>query len=323
MQPPWEETFCMTSEPAALLALLLTGGIGTVTAQRILALARARGKRVSELAATPLERLAEWLPSGCENFAVPLRASRRHHARARQLLDDIRRAGGKTFCSGEPGYPTLLTAHLREQAPVVVFCRGDMDLLREPMGGVVGTRMPSARGLRLGRACTAELLDTGATVVSGGADGIDTAAHSLALEANGRTVVVLPQGLLTYRIPEPMQQAVDAGRALILSHFSPLAPWATHAAVTRNATIAALSRLVCVIEPNRTGGSMRTGQCGLEQGKPVFCVINARLPESGRLLIRAGAQPLADDHDVLRKSALLSAWKSAPAPRPAAQVELF
>ncbi|MDX9973234.1 MAG: DNA-processing protein DprA [FCB group bacterium] len=314
----------MTNEPAALLALLLTGGIGNVTAQRILAVARARGKRVAELAAAPVTTLTEWLPSGFEALAAPLRASRRHHARAKQLLDDMRRAGGKVLCAGHDGYPAALESSLGEQAPIVVFCRGELDVLREATAGVVGTRMPSARGLRLGRACTAELVNAGATIVSGGADGIDTAAHGLALEASGKTVVVLPQGLLTYRIPDTVREALDNGRALLLSQFSPLAPWATHAAVTRNATIAALSRLVCVVEPNRTGGSMRTGHCGLEQGKPVFCAVNARLPDSGRLLIRAGAEPLADDRDNLRKSALLSAWKTAAtAAKLSPQRELF
>jgi DNA processing protein len=249
-----------------------------------------------------------WLPSGSDALAAPLRASRRQQPCAQDLVRDVVQAGGAVLCMGEPGYPPALTAQMGEQAPPLLFCRGNVDLLRAPLAAVVGTRTPSARGLRLARACTTELLGAGAGIVSGGADGVDTAAHALAIADRGYTVVVLPQGILTYRAPDYLRVALDAGRAAVASQFSPVTHWATHAAVTRNATIAALGRLVCVVEPHKAGGSMRTGRRGLEQGKPVFCVINARLPEAGHTLVRAGAQPLADDRDNLRRDALLAAW---------------
>jgi len=318
MAPAWEETVPMDTEATALLALLLTEGVGYVTSQRVLALSRARGASLAELVDADARALLRWLPSGFETLAKPLHASRAHRQRAQGLLSLVHGAGARVIRAGEPDYPPALATALDEQAPPLLFCRGDAQLLQGPFAAVVGTRTPTDRGAAIASECAHALCREGIGIVSGGADGVDTLAHAAAVEEGAPTVVVLPQGLLTYRPPGHLARALEDGTALFLSQFIPTAPWATHAAVTRNATIAGLARIVCVIEPHREGGSMRTGRCGLQQGKPVLC---ARRPGADAPLLHAGAKPLADPRGALRHKALLAAWRGAPPA--AAPAQLF
>jgi predicted Rossmann fold nucleotide-binding protein DprA/Smf involved in DNA uptake len=117
-------------------------------------------------------------------------------------------------------------------------------------------------------------------------------------------------------------EAAEEGRAAIVSEFAPDSRWHTHAAVTRNATISALSRLVCVIEPRKTGGSVRTARCGLEQGKQVL-VHGSRDPESPiAALRRAGAGSLLDEQGQFSGARLQDRWRNPPATS-ASQADLF
>lgn len=199
---------------------------------------------------------------------------------------------------------------------------GDLALLARPSAAVVGARDPSERGLSLARACAAFFARERIPVVSGGARGIDAAAHDAALACGGATAVVLPQGLLTYRVPRPLFEAIEEGRAAIVSEFVPDTDWETRAAVTRNATISALSRLVCVIEPKKTGGSIRTARCALAQRKRVlvYCAPDQR--STGRMLKQAGAQDLVDHTGNPDPEYLQTIWRMAPQPV-AQQTELF
>ena len=123
--------------------------------------------------------------------------------------------------------------------------------------------------------------------------------------------------------PLPLQPvAVEDGRALLVSQFSPDAPWSTHGALTRNATIAALSRLVCVIEPGRTGGSIRTARHALEQGKTVMAYTRPEEESVMRELERSGARRLLGEDGGFTPARVTEAWE-AKAPRPARQSEMF
>ena len=109
---------------------------------------------------------------------------------------------------------------------------------------------------------------------------------------------------------------------LLLSEFSPDAKWSTPGALTRNATIAALSRLVCVIEPGETGGSLRTARHALDQMKHV--VVHGRRKGEGtaKALEGRGAIRLLGDDGRFSDRRVLDAWGAAPR-RPVEQSDLF
>ncbi|HPU96797.1 MAG TPA: DNA-processing protein DprA, partial [Candidatus Hydrogenedentes bacterium] len=106
-------------------------------------------------------------------------------------------------------------------------------------------------------------------VVSGGAAGIDAAAHNAALESGGNTIFIVPADILGY-CPAWIEAAIS-GRALFLSESLPGALWTTHAAVQRNRLIAAMAQAVWVVEPRKEGGSIRTARIAAGLNRPVAC----------------------------------------------------
>jgi DNA processing protein len=263
------------------------------------------------------------LPPGFEALAFYLtRWGSQYRERAAGMLEQAAKAGVTTLTCGDADYPPLLTRHLGEARPPLLFVLGDLELMDGPSAGVVGTRKPSDGGRFLAEGCAESFAAHGIPVVSGGARGVDSIAHAAALDSGGKTLVVLPQGLLSYRGPAALREAVDEGRAALLSEFVPDAEWETYAAVTRNATISALSRMVCVIEPKKRGGSIRTARCALEQGKRVLVHVAPGQASVARTLATGGARNLLDADGQFSSDYLIDQWESAPEP-PQGQGELF
>jgi DNA processing protein len=275
-----------TEKIIALLALQLTPGVGAATINR---LAAWLGSAPLGLLGQPPAALARRVPQADALGLAALRACGENEVReARALLRRVRSNGGSVVSSGEALYPGGVARPLGSGAPPLLFLQGAARLLLEEGVGIVGARWPSAQGLRCARQCAQACVGAGFRVVSGAASGIDTEAHQAALEAGGSTVAVLPQGLLTYQAPAFYQRALAQGRLLLVSEFVPSMPWKTHAAVTRNATISALSQFLVVIEAKKTGGSVQTAKHGLAQSKAVYMQ-----PYAGGEAPVKGARPLS------------------------------
>lgn len=313
----------MNSDTTAILALSLTPGSGVVTVRRLMAAAAHAEMPIADLVNLTPRELTQLLPSGHEALAkAAAECDSDLQARAAQLLDWVSQAGATALRVTDADYPASVLKSLGELAPPLLFVFGALELLDLEGAAVVGAREVSEGGALLAAECATALAKAGATIVSGGAPGVDSAAHQAALDAGGRTVVVLPQGLLTYRGPSTLMEAAENGDAAIVSEFSPDCPWRTHAAVTRNATISALSRLVCVIEPRKTGGSVRTARCGLEQGKQVL-VHGGRTSDAViATLRRAGAESILDETRQFNAARLQDRWTNPPSAS-ASQADLF
>ncbi|HRI88279.1 MAG TPA: DNA-processing protein DprA [Candidatus Hydrogenedentes bacterium] len=295
---------------AALLALMRVEGAGNTAGRRALSLSQLLDCSIAEIIAADARTLLPRLPSGTFDAVISAAArienddltlASKHVAR---MLD----AGTHVYAFTDEGYPDLLSRYLVDAAPALVWCAGNLELLNAHGGGVVGTRDPSRVGFEIAMDCARWFANEGITVVSGGADGVDSAAHRAAIESNGSTIIVLPQGMRTYSFPAYVREALECHRCALISQFDPEMSWQTHAAVTRNATIAALSKIVCVIEPKRMGGSIRTAKHAFAQGKKVFYHC-ARGAESVAPLLRqsGGSDLLTNDH-LLDSDALHMAW---------------
>lgn len=299
----------------AAFALLATHGIGRVAFARMRVAVDRIGRDLPWLLeSSTRERLAVLGDPVAPEVLLPERCgeSERRHAKdwARQL--DLARIPVRL--RGAPGYPPDLDRFLGDAAPPFLCMLGD-ERWEAPQAGVVGARQAQARGLALARQCGAAFAEMGVSVVSGGADGVDLAAHRGAVLDGGRTVVVLPQGILGYTPPRWLWDAVRDGRGLIISEWLPTAPWSTAEAVTRNATISALSRAVCVIEPRKTGGSVRTARVALAQGKPVFVEAAPGARSVADALMHGGARPLADAEGRVSTDALRASVAQPPSDR--------
>jgi DNA processing protein len=202
---------------------------------------------------------------------------------------------------GAPGYPPLLAA-LGRRAPSPLFARGPIAGL-EPSIAIVGSRHASPRGLSIAGELAAAVARAGVTVVSGGALGIDAAAHAGALSARGRTVVVLPTPLCA---PAPRRnrrlfaEVLEQGGAWVSEHAG--GSVARFGFASRNRIIAGLAGAVIVIEARARSGTRHTVLAAQALGRPVGA-IPWRLGEPQAAgfveILRAGGVLIAEAQDAL------------------------
>jgi DNA processing protein len=155
------------------------------------------------------------------------------------------------------------------------------------------------------------LAEAGACVVSGGARGIDAAAHRGALSVNGRTVCVLGSGLdVVYPRRHTTLLSEIAERGTVVSEYGPGIPAEPFRFPARNRLVAALATSTVVVEGARGSGSMITVTHALELGREVFAVpgsVSAALAAVPLELIREGATPIRGPVDLLEDLGLASA----------------
>lgn len=259
---------------------------------------------------------------GREDFSGLLNA-----AQATRLLDDARLPGSfaplclrceelgvRILCYDSPDYPPAL-AELPD-APPVLYCTG---LLPQqiPYVGMVGSRRPSEYGMQAAKKIGEGLARAGAVLVSGLADGLDSAAHRAALEAGTPTVAVLGTAIdKTYPAANRALRRQIEETGAVLSEYAPGAPSFKEQFLQRNRLIAGLSQALCVIEARHKSGTMSTVGHARRYGVPVWAVpgsIFSPLSEgTNALLASGGAHALTSAGDLL-PSLGLAAAPSAPA----------
>lgn len=159
--------------------------------------------------------------------------------------------------------------------PEALYLHGELP--RGPCIALVGTRHPSADAQTYARHLAGSLARAGVAVLSGGADGIDTAAHEGALDVGGVSVVVAPSGF-DRPFPETnrdlFSRVVEHGGAYISEH-APDVPAARAAFFPRNALLVALAHLVVVVEAPWRSGAGNAAKCARQLGRPLFMVPHA------------------------------------------------
>lgn len=190
-----------------------------------------------------------------------------------------------------------------ENPPAVLFARGDRLDSTAPTIGIVGSRKCTEFGEKAAYSLSAKLALSGFTVISGGAKGIDNMAHVGAMNAGGKTIVVLGCGIDSNYLmqQEPMRKRAEQN-GTIISEFEPKASAAKYTFPIRNRLISALSCGVAVIEAGHKSGALITATYAMEQGKEVFALPgNIDLPQYGGTneLLRDGALPLLSVEDII------------------------
>ncbi|WP_019816508.1 DNA-processing protein DprA [Saccharomonospora saliphila] len=176
------------------------------------------------------------------------------------------------------GVHTLLDATYPRQLrdvlhmPPIVFTRGTLadDGDRRAVA-IVGSRRPSRNGVAIASRLAAGLGERGFTIVSGGAAGIDSAAHSAALAADARTVAVVGTGIRRCYPPEN-RDLFDrvAASGMILSQFWPDAPPSKHTFPMRNAVMSGYVTATVVVEASEHSGTRIQARNAVEHGRPVL-----------------------------------------------------
>lgn len=172
---------------------------------------------------------------------------------------------------GTPQYPKLLKEI--DDAPPILYAKGQLDCLNHSLLSIVGTRNPSVSGSETAWRFAHDLAQSGLSIVSGLALGIDAQAHYGCIAAKGKTIGVLGTGIdIVYPRRHQMlaQQIIETG--LLISEF-PLGslPIANHFP-RRNRIISGLSSALLVIEAALRSGSLITARFAMEQNRDVFAI---------------------------------------------------
>lgn len=206
---------------------------------------------------------------------------------------------------GEEGYPERLA--VTDTAPPFIFARGNVDLLKEKMVAIVGTRQPSENGKQSAYRLSEILGRYNIVVSSGLARGIDTQAHMAALQHNNcMTVSVIGTSLAkAYPAENSKLQEWIAEKGLVISQFAPSEKVQRWFFPMRNAVMSGISLATVVIEAGETSGALKQADYALKQGRYVFipqsALDNDSIEWPRKYIQRPGAYSFRKINELLEK----------------------
>jgi DNA processing protein len=209
-------------------------------------------------------------------------------------FQSIEKAGSHFIIPGDSNWPLRLDE--LECPPIGLIVKGNLEILSNPSLAIVGTRNPTPYGIRIAGDFAAGFVDREWDIVSGGAYGIDSAAHRGALVAEGRTIAVIASGIdLQYPSGNTRLFEEICENGAIVTEVMPGVPALPHRFLTRNRIIAALSQATLVVEAAFRSGSLRTARDAAELMRPVMAIpgpINSPSSEGCHRLIGERAAEL-------------------------------
>ena len=185
----------------------------------------------------------------------------------------------------DPDYPeNLRGVHDR---PPLIFIAGHLTVADSRAIAVIGSRQASVAGIDSAKTLTMALVESGFTVVSGLAAGVDTAAHTAALACGGRTIAVIGTGLARSYPPQnaPLQRTI-AEKCAVVSQFWPDTPPSRRNFPMRNAVMSGISRGTVLVEASPRSGARIQARLALAHGRPVFLLESLLAQEWARKLAR-------------------------------------
>ena len=225
-------------------------------------------------------------------------------------MDDewLQMSGNHIIARGDENFPELLEQIPRP--PERLYIKGDPGLLHMPALAIVGSRNPTQAGARNAFEFARHLGAAGFCIVSGLAEGIDTAAHRGALDAGAATIAFLGHGIDRVYPSANKELAHEiAAHGALVSEF----PLGTHPHKTlfpqRNRLISGVSLGTLVVEAARRSGSLITARYAGDQGREVFALpgsIHNPLARGCHKLIRQGAKLVETAEDIVNELAPLS-----------------
>ncbi len=224
---------------------------------------------------------------------------------AKAVLKRCEQLGAQAITIDDERFPYLLRQI--DDPPAVLYVRGDITCLRGRLSvAIVGTRKASDYGFDMAVKISKTLAENDIVVVSGGAIGIDSAAHESAINAGGKTVCVLGCGLGASYLnsKRALKQDIVAKGGAVVTEYAPGTPARAWTFPARNRIISGLSHGTVVVEAGEKSGSLITANLANEQNRDVFVVA----PNSGHIglsgnvaLINDGAQVITSGGDILNE----------------------
>jgi DNA processing protein len=208
------------------------------------------------------------------------------------LAETLQNEGYELIPITSPEYSKTLKENLKaSHAPVLLYVKGNKQILQEKSIAIVGSRNATDKSLEFTDNIAKLASKEYKVVVSGFAKGVDKQALDSAIHYNGQSIIVLPQGILTFGsgYKKYYKQIVD-GDVLVLSTFFPKAPWQVELAMARNPIIYGLANEIYVAESSEKGGTWSGVIDGLRKNRKIY----VRKPDlneknANNLLIQKGA----------------------------------
>jgi DNA processing protein len=207
------------------------------------------------------------------------------------------------LCWDDDAYPALLRRI--NGPPAALFIDGDPGCLWQPQIAIIGSRNPTAGGLDHARDFATTLARQGMTITSGLAGGIDSAAHTAALDAGSLTIAVNGTGL--DRVYPASSRAVAErirSQGAMISELPLGSPPRRQHFPSRNRIISGLSLAVLVVEAGLNSGTLITARKGAEQGREVFALpgsLHNPMAKGCHRLIREGARLVETTADIMQE----------------------
>jgi len=211
------------------------------------------------------------------------------------LVEDLLNQGFNLIPINSEEYPLTLKNNLKlNQSPPLLYVKGNKQILQENSVAVVGSRKADKISLQFTDNIAKLASEQYKVVVSGFAKGVDKQALESALKYKGQSIIVLPQGILTFGsgIKKYYKQIIE-GDVLIVSNYHPKANWAVGLAMARNKIIYGLAKEIYVAQSDNKGGTWSGVIDGIRKNREIY----VRKPDSNEknanyLLISKGAIPL-------------------------------
>ena len=230
-------------------------------------------------------------------------------------LKRIQDFGCHVLISADENYP----AALREiyDPPLVLYVKGELTAKDKNAVALVGSRQTTHYGIETARKLAYQLAYVGVTVASGGARGIDTAAHQGALSAKGRTIAVLGTGI-NLIFPTENAELFEriAANGAVITQFPFNRPADKQSFPIRNRIVAGMTLGTVVVEANLSSGALITANFATEYGRQIFAVpgrIDSPRSKGCHELIKKGAKLCEGAEDILSEFEYLFPTSNRPA----------
>lgn len=209
------------------------------------------------------------------------------------MVEDLLEQGYNILPITSQDYSPTLKKNLgRTYAPPVIYTKGNLEIMKEASVAIVGSRKANNKSLEFTDNVAKNATKEYKVVVSGFAKGVDKQALDSALKYKGQSIIVLPQGITTFKsgFKKYYKQIID-GDVLVLSTFYPKAPWSVQFAMARNPIIYGLASEIYVAESSDKGGTWSGVVDGLRKGRTIY-VRKPSLQEknANNILISKGAK---------------------------------
>ena len=193
------------------------------------------------------------------------------------IAEQLQNEGFQIIPINSSDYPVVLKENLKiKSSPPVLYIKGRKGLLQEDAVAIVGSRKAGAKALEFTDHVAKKSVKEFKVVVSGFAKGVDKQALDSTIEANGKSIIVLPQGILTFQSGfKKYYEPIVNGDVLVLSTFFPKAGWDVGLAMARNAYIYGLAKEIYVAESDSKGGTWEGVIDGLKRQRKIY----VRYPE--------------------------------------------